>query len=180
MDKNRGVQIAKWHAWLLRVVIYGFVFGSISGFVLFFYGSFLGSTSRLILVHWVLGLVFLLPYIIYQLRHYLSVRVFSGQLHYRVGLFTFFSVCVMSLSGIPLIFDLDTGRLRTIIDMTHIVSSFAFLCFISAHLVLVARITARRARAEGGDVSGLFPRLSRLVLWVPLAVSCVLVVLPLL
>ena len=64
----------RWRAPLVTLVIYLLTLETWSGFAIFFVGPFLESTSSLGAAHWWLGVGFLGPYGIYQLRHYLRVR----------------------------------------------------------------------------------------------------------
>ena len=82
---------------------------------------------------------------IYQWQHYFAVREYAARFHYKIGLFSFLTICVVIISGFPLVFDLNQkGIFYPVVDMVHIVSSFAFLIWLSGHLVLVARVTLAR------------------------------------
>lgn len=164
--------LSKWKSPLLLTVLSLFLFESLSGFILFFYGTFLDSTEKLVSIHWILGAVTVLPYAIYQWQHYLAVRSYSSQFHYQIGLFTFFTVWVMVVSGVPLIFDLNRSEIfYTIVDMIHIVSSFGFLILLSGHLVLVARVTLIRVSKGVQPEAASFSLIAKTALAIPLAIS---------
>lgn len=169
MKKNH---LSKWKSPLLLIVLTVLLFESLSGFILFFFGQLMSSTSFLANTHWILGIVAVVPYAIYQWRHYFSVRQYSFQFHYRIGLFTFFTICIVVASGFPLIVNLKQNQLLfNIVDLVHVVSSFAFLILLSGHLVLVARITASRINKKVPAETGTFSLIGRKVLWIPLVIS---------
>lgn len=58
------------------------------------------------LVALALALIGLLPYALYQLRHYLRVRQYVQQIHYRVGLHSFHMVCGTVVTGLALLLPL--------------------------------------------------------------------------
>lgn len=164
--------LAKWVSPLLLSVLTLLLFESLSGFLLFFFGRFIPGETNLISVHWIVGLLALIPYGIYQWRHYFSVKQYKSQLHYRIGLFSFFLILVVIASGIPLIFDLNSNNsLYVVIDLIHVVSSFAFLILLCGHLVLVARITTSRVNKKVPVSAGTFSMIGRKVLWIPLMIS---------
>jgi hypothetical protein len=173
IKKNGNDQLFKWKSPLLLAILSLFLFESISGFILFFFGQFISNTSLLGPVHWILGIVTLIPYAIYQWRHYFSVRQYSSQFHYKLGLYTFFTTCLVVISGFPLIFYADHSQLLyTIVDLVHVVSSFAFLILLSGHLVLVVRITMSRLNKKVPDETGTFSAvIGRKILWIPLVIS---------
>ncbi|MFQ5753487.1 MAG: hypothetical protein ACE5HI_15970, partial [bacterium] len=116
----------------------------------------------------------LLPYAIYQWRHYFSVRQYTSQFHYKIGLFTFFTIGIVIVSGFPLIFNLNQNHIfYTLVDMIHIVSSFAFLILLCGHLVLVARITITRINKNKKVTheTGTLALIGRKILWIPLVIS---------
>ncbi len=101
------------------------------------------------LIHWTLGLAGLVPYVIYQIRHYLRVREYVQQTHYRVGLHAFFLVCGAVLSGVLLVTPLQAGTSAySTVDLVHIFFGFAFTLLLSAHLTLVAILTLTRASGD--------------------------------
>ena len=167
-------RLSKWKSPLLLIVFSFLLFESLSGFLLFFFGQFLQSSTALATVHWVLGIAALLPYAIYQWQHYFAVRQYAAQLHYQIGLFSFLTICVVIVSGFPLVFDLNqSGTFYTVVDMVHIVSSFAFLILLSGHLVLVARVTLARLNKRVPAEVGALSLIGRKVLWLPITISVI-------
>ena len=126
------------------------MFESLSGFLLFFARGFLSNPELLGDVHWWLGLVFAVPYSIYQWRHYIRVRGFKDVLQYQIGLTSFFTMAAVILSGVILYFLTRDTLSHTVVDLFHIMLGFAFLILITSHLVLVYRVGQRESRARRG------------------------------
>lgn len=138
----------RWRSPLLLATMTGFVFALLSGSLLLFFGSWIGEAGRSFwgYVHWVLGLVGLVPYAVYQLRHYLRVRRYVQQTHYRVGLHAFFAICVAFVSGLLLVTPLERGTTAwSVTDGVHMFFAFTFTILLSAHLTLTGILTLSRA-----------------------------------
>jgi hypothetical protein len=161
------VQFARWRAVLLWLSLAGFSFGVWSGSALLFFGAFLADREQLVDWHWIVGLVMLGPYGVYQLRHYLRVRAWTGRVHFNVGLATFCSVLALLATGIPLIFwPHHADLLATVLDLLHAILSFVFLILIAVHLTLVTRITLGN-QGEASDAKLYAVRAVKLALWLP-------------
>ncbi|NJN36756.1 MAG: hypothetical protein HC794_06470 [Nitrospiraceae bacterium] len=98
-------QPKRWRSPLAIAAVSGLIFALLSGSVLLFFVLPPVTREYWVLVHWVLALVALAPYAVYQLRHYLRVRQYAQLTHYRVGLHAFFLVCGAIVSGVLLISD---------------------------------------------------------------------------
>jgi hypothetical protein len=147
-------QIQRWRASLVVVTLTGLVFALVSGSVLLFLGYSLERRDYWELAHWTLALVGLVPYAVYQLRHYLRVREFAQTTHYRVGLQAFFMICGALLTGLPLITPLERGTpVYSTVDLAHMFFGFVFVILLSAHLTLVGLLTVARAPAESADTA---------------------------
>lgn len=141
-------QVARWRAPLAIITVGGLAFALVSGSLILFYGQSLARREYWGLVHWLLSGLVLIPYALYQLRHYLRVRPFVRQTHYRVGLHSFFLLCGTVLSGLPLIVPLEPGTTAyTALDLAHMFFGFVFVLLVSAHLTLVATLTLARVPA---------------------------------
>jgi hypothetical protein len=131
--------IQRWRSPLIVVTLTGLLVALLSGSVLLFFPLAPAAREYWVLVHWVLAAAVLLPYALYQIRHYLRVRVQVQQTHYRVGLHAFFLVCGAVLTGLLLIVPLRSGTTPySVVDLAHIFFSFAFSLLLSAHLTLVS------------------------------------------
>lgn len=128
------------------VTLGGLLFALLSGSVLLFFGMPRARREYWIVVHWAFAMVTLVPYALYQLRHWLRVREHAQRTHYRVGLHAFFVICATVLTGLPLVTPLGRGtRLYTVVDLAHIFAGFVFVLLVSAHLTLVAVYTVMQS-----------------------------------
>jgi phosphotransferase system glucose/maltose/N-acetylglucosamine-specific IIC component len=173
-------QIRRWRSPLVVLALGGLSFALVSGSVLLFFGSFVESRDYWGLTHWLLAMVGLLPYALYQLRHYLRVRQYVQQTHYRVGLHSFYMICGTVLTGLALLLPLAVGGTAyTVMDLAHMFFGFVFTLLVSAHLTLVALLTVSRApeaeksraRASVGWLAGAVGVLTIAVLVASIAVA---------
>jgi hypothetical protein len=143
-------QIRRWRSPLVAVALASLAFALVSGSVLLFFGSFVASREFWGLTHWLLAMAGLLPYALYQLRHYLRVRQYVQQTHYRVGLHAFYMICGTVVTGLALLLPLASdGTTYTVMDLAHMFFGFVFTLLVSAHLTLVALLTVSRAPEAG-------------------------------
>jgi hypothetical protein len=132
-------QPQRWRSPLAIATVAGLLFALLSGSLLLFFMLAPATRDYWVLVHWVLAVLALVPYAVYQLRHYQRVRQHAQLTHYRVGLHSFFLICGTTLSGLLLVTVLRSGTLPySVIDLLHIFFGYAFTLLISAHLTLVA------------------------------------------
>ena len=127
---------ARWKSLLLWSVLLSFIYLTLTGFALLFARPWLGSWPGVSWTHWLAGLACLVPYTAYQLSHYARVKQLSAQLHYKLGLLSFYSFLASCISGTIII----EAPASQIVSLVHIMTSFAFLIFIVAHLVIVLRL----------------------------------------
>lgn len=144
-----AAQIARWRSPLVAFALAGLAFSLVSGSVLLFFGSFVARRDYWGFVHWALAMLALLPYALYQWRHWLRVRQYVQQTHYRVGLQAFFLVCGTVLTGLVLLPLAPGGTAYTVADLAHMFCGFVFVLLLSAHLTLVALLTTARAPDAG-------------------------------
>lgn len=142
-------RIERWRSPLVMVTLGGLLFALLSGSVLLFFAMPRARREYWILVHWVFAMIALVPYALYQLRHWLRVREHARRTHYRVGVHAFFVICGTVLTGLPLVTPLESGtRLYTIVDLAHIFFGFVFVLLVSAHLTLVAVYTVMQSAPQ--------------------------------
>ena len=148
-----NLQLQRWRAPLLWISIGTLAFGVISGSWLFFFGGFMAERALLTIGHWALCFALLAPYSIYQLRHYLRNRDWRGRVHFRLGLAAFFSIAILLVSGLPLIFwpPGSGGTWGLLADLAHVVASFFLVILVAAHLVLVTRLTMGRRDSDNAS-----------------------------
>jgi hypothetical protein len=171
------LQLRRWRAPLLWISLGLLAFGTISGAWLFFFGGFMARRETLALGHWILCLLLLAPYAIYQLRHYLRNEDWRGRVHFRLGLTAFFAITALLLSGLPLILwpPGSPGMAVLLADLIHIVASFLLVILLVAHLVLVTRLTLGRRDSDNAAAPPA-ARAIRLALLVPVSLALATVI----
>ncbi len=142
-------RVERWRSPLVIVTLGGLLFALLTGSVLLFFGMPRARREYWILVHWLGAMIVLVPYALYQLRHWQRVRAHARRTHYRVGLHAFFVICGAVLTGLPLVAPLEGGtRAYAIVDLVHIFFGFVFVLLVCAHLALVAVYTVMQSGPE--------------------------------
>lgn len=104
------------------------------------------SAQITVLSHTVLGILFLAPYVIYQLRHWRRYRAIPMSSVKLTGYFALVAAIVLSLTGIVLTLQAwFAPRISYALDVVHIVATFALVLSAAPHVVALV-IRARRAR----------------------------------
>ena len=80
----------KWHSRLMIWVVGILFFELISGLVIYLV-SFSITTQSLVVIHTAVGLVAVIPYIIYQIRHWLTYRNNNLTQHKLIGYIAMFT-----------------------------------------------------------------------------------------
>jgi hypothetical protein len=108
----------------------------------------------MVLVHTAVGLVFVIPYLIYQLRHWLVYRRQTMTHVKMTGYLSLVATAVCGVSGIVLSVQALFGtRISYAWDTAHIVSTFALIAFALPHIVtLVMRSWRLKDRARAASV----------------------------
>lgn len=172
-DQQRAVaQVQRWRALKISIILAGFGAATASGLILYFVEPFVGNLGDIGTLHWIIGIAVIAPYSLYQWPHFLHNRNKSDSLHYKAGLWTFFSIVAMVITGAILIFvPYDAGIADRMVDIGHLFSSFVFIMLLGGHLVLVGKITLERAKNAGQSESAAAANIYRLVLWIPVFAS---------
>lgn len=127
----------KWHSRLMIWVVGILFFELISGLVIYLV-SFSLTTQALVVIHTALGLVVVIPYIIYQIRHWLSYRKNNLTQHKLLGYIAMVTAAGAALTGILLTYQaVFLTRINYIADQIHIVATFAFLLSVVPHIGLL-------------------------------------------
>ena len=128
---------AKWHSKLMIWVVGILFFELISGLVIYL-GSFSITTQAFVVIHTALGLVVVIPYIIYQIRHWLSYRNNNLTQHKLLGYIAMSAAAVTAITGIILSYEaVFLTRIIYLWDQIHIVATFAFLLSVVPHIGLL-------------------------------------------
>ncbi len=111
------------------------------------------SNQVTVLAHTVVGLVFILPYAWYQLRHwriYRSVRMTNVKL---TGYFAMVATVVAAVSGLVLTAQAVLGtRISYAWDTIHIVATFAVIASVLPHVLTLVVYSLKGRKAEAASV----------------------------
>jgi hypothetical protein len=136
-------------AWASRlaIVVSGLLlFETLSGLSIWLL-PFSVPNQLLVLLHTVGGLLFLVPFLVYQVRHWLQYRKRSWSHYVVTGYVAFAVVAVNALSGVILTVQGIFGpRISYAWDLVHIVTTLAIVAFSVPHVVLVL-LRDRKSRA---------------------------------
>ncbi|MBZ0268928.1 cytochrome c family protein, partial [bacterium] len=105
----------------------------------------------LVLLHTVVGLVFLVPFLVYQAKHWVRYKNRAWS-HYMVtGYVAFFTVALNAASGVILTWQgLFGRRISYGWDTVHIVTTLAILAFLIPHVVLLL-LRDRKAKSAASQ-----------------------------
>ncbi|HMB69653.1 MAG TPA: hypothetical protein VKU85_10080, partial [bacterium] len=138
---------AEWRSRLAIFVSGLLAFETLSGLSIWLL-PFSVPNQFLVLAHTAAGILFLVPYLIYQARHWLRYwrRPWS---HYLVtGYVAFAAVLLNAVSGVVLTVQATFGtRITYGWDLAHIVTTLAIIAFLIPHVVLIV-LRDGRSRSE--------------------------------
>ena len=127
----------KWHSSLMIWVVGILFFELISGLVIYLVPFSLTSQVAVIL-HTALGLVAVIPYIIYQIRHWLSYRNNKLTQHKLIGYIAMATAVAAAITGLLLTYEAAfLTNINYWLDQIHIVATFAFLLSVVPHIGLL-------------------------------------------
>ncbi|MBI2818377.1 MAG: hypothetical protein HYX73_00215 [Acidobacteria bacterium] len=151
-NQNRQLQrIQEWRSWLSILVGGGLAFLSLSGLCILL-APFNVANQVNVLVHTVLGCVFLIPCTWYLARHFLRYWRSPVSHILILGYIGLAALLACAVSGIVLTIQAAFGtRISYVWDTVHIVTTFAILTFVLIHILPIA-FRDRKAR-EAGDTS---------------------------
>ncbi len=140
----------EWQHKLLIAVSGLLIFETLTGLSIFLL-PFSVSNQVMVLLHTAVGLVFLVPFAWYQVRHW---RLYQPQRMSHVkltGYFAMVATIVAIVSGVVLTVQaLWATRIGYAWDVIHIVSTFALIVSVVPHIVVLVNREARAARSGGG------------------------------
>jgi hypothetical protein len=111
------------------------------------------SNQVTVLLHTGVGLVFVIPYLWYQVRHWGIYRGFPMTHVVLTGYFSLVAAAVVGISGLVLTYQaLFQTRIRYGWDLVHIVATLALVASVLPHVV---SLIYRARRAQGPEVSRL-------------------------
>lgn len=84
----------------------------------------------MVFLHTLIGLIFLVPYTYYQLRHWGIYRTIQLSQFKLLGYMAMITVIVASVSGVILAYQaIALTKINALMDTIHLVSTFAFIAF---------------------------------------------------
>ncbi len=92
----------------------------------------------MVLLHTIAGLIFILPFIWYQVRHWLKYRAMAMN-HYKLtGYVSMIIVLVAAVSGIILTYQsVFMIKISQTWDLIHVISTFTLIAFLLPHVLLI-------------------------------------------
>jgi hypothetical protein len=137
VNNNKLSKFNEWKQKLLLFVSGVLVFESITGLLIYFL-PFSVSNQVNVLLHTMVGLVFILPYIWYQVRHWM-VHNAKKMNHFKLsGYVLMVLTIVLTVSGVVLTYQaLYTTNIKPGWQLTHIVTTFAFIAFFIFHIIFI-------------------------------------------
>lgn len=143
-------RIAEWRHRLLWWVSGLLVFETLTGLAIYLL-PFGVPTQVMVLVHTLVGLAFLIPYLWYQLRHWWIYRALRLSHVKLTGYFSLVATVVAVASGLVLTVQAVFGtRISYGWDLVHIVSTFAVIAAVVPHVVVLVVRAVRARRTQTG------------------------------
>jgi hypothetical protein len=148
-------RIRGWRSPLAIITAGGVAFLTLTGLVILF-GPFHVANQVSVLLHTVLGLLFLVPCSLYLVRHFLRYWRSPMSHNLMLGYVGAAMVLLCSVSGVVLTLQAAFGtRISYAWDTVHIVTTFAILAFAVPHILLIAiRDFKSRGLAGALDIAG--------------------------
>jgi hypothetical protein len=135
--KNRFNKEKEWQHALLHFVTGILLFETITGLLIYFL-PFSVSNQVNILLHTIIGLIFIIPFTYYLARHWNIYRSMPMN-HYKVTGYVLFAVStILIVSGVILTYQgAFLTKISKIWDLIHIIGTFIFIAFLLPHIVLI-------------------------------------------
>ena len=135
--QNQESKANEWQHKLLYFVGGFLFFETLTGLSIYLL-PFNVSNQIMVLLHTVVGLIFIIPYAWYQIRHWLIYRSMTMNHIKLTGYLAMVITIVAAVSGLILTFQsLFQTRISYAWDLVHIISTFALIAFLVPHLVII-------------------------------------------
>jgi hypothetical protein len=145
------LKASEWQKWLLSTVASLLAFESLTGLAILFL-PFSVPNQLMVIAHTLVGVLSVVPYAYYQLRHW---RIYRGlrMTHVKLtGYFALSASIVLIVSGLVLTYQATWGtRIGRMWDLVHIAATFALIAAVVPHIVVLLMRAARTRRTAGGD-----------------------------
>ena len=147
--KYAALKAREWQRPLLRVVSGLLLFETLSGLAIYLL-PFSVSTQMTVLLHTGAGIVFVLPYIWYQLRHWRTYRSIRVSHVVLTGYFSMLASVALVVSGLVLTAQALFGtRVSQRWDLVHVVGTFGLVASVLPHVVTLMLRVRRGAGPVG-------------------------------
>ncbi len=136
-SNNQISKDREWKHGLLFLVAGLLIFETITGLSIYLL-PFSISNQVMVIVHSLIGLVFIIPITWYQIRHWFVYRSTTMN-HFKLTgyILTLFTILV-TISGIILTFQaLFQTRINYAWDLIHIISTFGFIAYLIPHIIVI-------------------------------------------
>ena len=152
----------EWQRTLLHAVSGLLVFETLTGLSIYLL-PFSVPNQVMVLLHTLLGLVFVVPFAWYQVRHWRIYRTLRLSHVVLTGYFAMVAALILIVTGLVLTWQAAfTARISPGWDLAHIVATFALIGAVLPHvLTLVIRAVRARATEVGGMVTAAARTLGR-------------------
>ncbi len=145
---NKGSRSSEWQQKLVIFVSSFLLFETLTGLAIYLL-PFNVTNQTMVILHTVLGLVFVIPFAWYQIRHWLIYRS-QSMTHLKLTGYLAMAITIAAvISGLVLTFQaLFQYRIGPAWDLVHIIATFALIAFLTPHIVLIWWRDYRSARTE--------------------------------
>jgi len=136
IDTNLG-KPDHWKRTLL-IFVSGFLFFEMLTGLGIYFMPFSLTTQTMVLIHTVVGLIFIIPYGYYQLQHWLYYRRRQMTHHKLTGYVSMFSTTAAIISGLVLSYQAAfMTQISYFWDTFHVFSTFALLISLLPHIIII-------------------------------------------
>jgi len=148
-----ALKALEWQQRLLYTVAGILLFETLTGLAIYLL-PFSVPNQVMVLLHTIVGLVFILPYAWYQLRHWRTYRALRLSHVKLTGYFTMAATIAAAVSGLVLTVQaIAATRISRGWDIAHVVATFALVAAALPHIVtLVVRAYRSRETAAGAQL----------------------------
>jgi hypothetical protein len=135
--EQNAVKKSEWQHHMLVFVSGLLLFETLTGLSIYFL-PFSLPNQIMVLLHTIVGLLFILPFAYYQIRHWYIYRSLVMTHIKLTGYFSMGATVVAAVSGIVLTYQsLFASRISYAWDMIHVISTFALLIALVPHILTI-------------------------------------------
>jgi len=136
-DLFEAIQLREWRARLTATITGLFAFLAISGIFIYF-GPFGVAAQVTVLLHTLFGVVFVVPYVMYQWHHWRTNRERPLNQHKLLGYLSLIALAAVVVSGIVLTVQAGWGsRISYAWDQVHLIGGLIATAVVVWHLVII-------------------------------------------